>query len=346
MTNDLIAPIGRQLNIPKSTDNEWICQIIYSVAGKMALASLWDRYEDKSCSVSIQHFKNRAAQIFDAYEGIYPEIGFLFPKDKTDLLEEMYSIYLRNGFFYHSSYQISPAVPTTAGNGNLILYRSNAPDAELCMSGLGFYAVQKTSTDRTVANMFGLQAQTFESYLEELLGHGEWQPIDWPDNTEFLRLDPPFSKGYWQKLPSKDKRISLARYGDPQKNYVFYRYHNGIYQQKPIPDWRIRNYFPENTSNDSSRNMYGEYRRIAIALLKRYGTLPGSEVKASGDLIEIKLGYRLPPSEEEFFKLYSWPVRYDFSSKLPPVFTRKMTRQIYPMFKHELESIGYCFVEE
>ena len=92
--------------------------------------------------------------------------------------------------------------------------------------------------------------------------------------------------------------------------------------------------------------MYGEYRRIAIALLKRYGTLPGSEVKASGDLIEIKLGYRLPPSEEEFFKLYSWPVRYDFSSKLPPVFTRKMTRQIYPMFKHELESIGYCFVEE
>lgn len=84
MTNDLIASIGRQLNIPKSTDNEWICQIIYSVAGKMALASLWDRYEDKSCSVSIQHFKNRAAQIFDAYEGIYPEIGFLFPKDKTD----------------------------------------------------------------------------------------------------------------------------------------------------------------------------------------------------------------------------------------------------------------------
>ena len=123
----------------------------------------------------------------------------------------------------------------------------------------------------------------------------------------------------------------------PQKNYVFYRYHNGIYQQKPIPDWRIRNYFPENTSNDSSRNMYGEYRRIAIALLKRYGTLPGSEVKASGDLIEIKLGYRLPPSEEEFFKLYSWPVRYDFSSKLPPVFTRKLTRQIYPMFNHELE---------
>ena len=88
MTNDLIASIGRQLNIPKSTDNEWICQIIYSVAGKMALASLWDRYEDKSCSVSIQHFKNRAAQIFDAYEGIYPEIGFLFPKDVLHLPTE------------------------------------------------------------------------------------------------------------------------------------------------------------------------------------------------------------------------------------------------------------------
>ena len=61
---------------------------------------------------------------------------------------------------------------------------------------------------------------------------------------------------------------------------------------------------------------------------------------------EIKLGYRLPPSEENFFKLYSWHVRYDFTSKTPQVFTRMMARQIYPMFKHELESMGYCFVEE
>lgn len=339
MTNDLIATIGRQLNIPKSEDNEWVCQIVYSVAGQMALASLWDHNEGGSL-VSIQHFKNRIAQIFDAYEGVCPEIRFLLPKDKTDLLEEMYFIYLRNGYLYHSAYQISPAAPAMAGYGDLVLHRGSSPDTKLFMSGLGFYSVQKHAIDRTVANMFGLQDQCFEGYLEELLGHSEWESVDWPDSTEFLRLDPPFSRGYWQQVPEKGDRISLARYGEPNKVFVFYRYHNGAYQQKPIPEWRIRDYF----SNDIGR--YGEYRRIATALLKRYAALPKIKATANGNLIEIKLGYRLPPSEEAFFQLYSWPVRYDFSSKSPPVFTRKMAKDIYPIFKHELEKIGYCFVEE
>ena len=86
MTNDLIISIGKQLNIPKSDDNEWICQIVYSVAGQMALASLWDHSEDSN-SVSVQHFKNRIDQIFDAYEGIYPEIRFLLPEDRTCLID-------------------------------------------------------------------------------------------------------------------------------------------------------------------------------------------------------------------------------------------------------------------
>lgn len=46
MINDLIVSIGRQLNIPQSDDNEWVCRVVYSVAGQMALASLWDHTED------------------------------------------------------------------------------------------------------------------------------------------------------------------------------------------------------------------------------------------------------------------------------------------------------------
>ena len=45
MINDLIVSIGRQLNIPQSDDNEWVCRVVYSVAGQMALASLWDHTE-------------------------------------------------------------------------------------------------------------------------------------------------------------------------------------------------------------------------------------------------------------------------------------------------------------
>lgn len=339
MINDLFVSIGRQLNIPQSDDNEWVFQVVYSVAGQMALASLWDHTEDGG-SVSIQHFKSRIGQIFDAYEGVYPKIGLLLPHDKTDLIEEMYSIYLRNGFFYHSAYQISPTTPATGGNSGLVLHRGISPDSKLFMSGLGFYSVQNPTSDRTISSMFGLQEQPFESYLKELLEHYEWEQIEWPDNAEFLRLDPPFKWGYWQQIPEKNGRISLARYGEPNKIFVFYRHSNGVFLNTPIPEWRIRDYFSNPPGN------YGEYRRIAISLLKKYGTLPEIKTKESGGLIELKLGYRLPPSEENFFKLYSWPVRYDFTSKTPQVFTRMMAKQIYFMFKHELESIGYCFVEE
>lgn len=46
MTSDLTASIGRQLNIPGPDDNERICRIVYSAAGQIALASLWDHTED------------------------------------------------------------------------------------------------------------------------------------------------------------------------------------------------------------------------------------------------------------------------------------------------------------
>lgn len=339
MIDALINSIGKQLNIPKSNDNEWVCQVVYSVAGQMALASLWDHSEDDG-SVAIQHFKNRMGEIFEAYESLHPQIRLLLPQDKTDLIGEMYDIYLRSGFFYHSAHQLSPAAPAMGGNGGIVLHRGFSPDLKLFMSGLGFYSLQDSTPDRTILSMFGLQGQSLESYLEELLTNCKWEQIKWPENAEFLRLDPPFNRGYWQQAPEKSDRVSIARYGELNKIFVFYRYDKGLFLNAQIPGWRIRDYFLNVPGN------YDEYRRIAISLLKNYGTLPAIKMRARGELIEIKLGYRLPPSEENFFKLYSWPVRYDFTLKTPQVFTRLMARQIYPMFKHELESIGYSFEEE
>ena len=338
MSNDLIFSIRKQLDIPKSADNDWICQIVYSSAGEMALASLWDHYENSE-AVSVQHFKRRVSQLFDAYIGLYPALSYTFPEDRTNLVDEIYSIYLRNGFFYHSPFHISPALPANASVGNLVLHRGHSPDAKLLMSGLGFYSVQPTFDERSVVNMFGLQEITFDSYLSELLLCGEWESVVWPENTEYLRLDPPFRWGYWQNTPVSDGRISLARYGDPNKVFVLYRFHNGNYQQKAIPEWRIRDYF----SNDGGHE---EYRRIATALLQRYDTLPHIKVSFDNQMVEIKLGYRLPPAEEAFFKLYSWPLRYDFTAKTPQVFTRKMAKQVFPIFRHTLETLGYCFMEE
>ena len=340
MGNELIISIGRQLNIPGKVDNEWMCRVIYSIAGQMGLASLWDYDEDED-TVSIQHFKERIAEIFAAYEELYPSIKFIFPEKKSDLIDEIYHIYLRSGFFYHSAYRISPAVPSFATYNNLTICRGSSPDVQLFRSGLGYYSRQKSSADKSIAEVFGLQNQGLEDYLGGLLGDGEWVPIDWPDSAEFMYLGPSFRLGYWKQTPDKDGRISLARYGEPSKVYAFYRYYNGQYQQKAIPEWKTQDF------SHSYPGSYGEHARIMSALLKSYDMLPPVRVSSAGDLVDIKIGYRLPPSEEDFFKLYSWPVRYDFPIiRSPQVFTRQMAKEVYPVFRHMLESIGYCFAEE
>lgn len=338
MKDGLIKTIGRQLNIPYSSDAERVCQIIYSVAGKMALASLWDHSEGDN-DVSIQHFKRRIQKVLDAYSAVYPAARFLLPEDKNGLIDDIYDIYLRTGYFYHSSHRISPAAPAKAGYQNCILLRGAVPDAPLCMSGLGYYAVRKEQTECPVSVMFDLQKQSFEDYLSELLGNSDWESASFPEDTEYLRLDPPFQRGYWQQRPVRDGRITLVRYGSPNKLYAFGRYDNGVVQQKAIPYWRLRNDHAQDPDN------YEEYRRISTALLMRYGTLPAVTAKRKADLVEVSVGYRLPPTEEAFFRLYSWPSSYDISPQSQKLFTRKMSKEVFPVFKNHLESLGYRIAE-
>lgn len=338
MKDGLIRTIGRQLNIPYTSDAERLCQIIYSVAGKMALASLWDHNEGDT-DVSIQHFKRRTLKILDAYSAVYPAVRFLLPDDKSGLIDDIYDIYLRTGHFYHSTHRISPAAPAKAGYQNCILIRGAVPDAPLCMSGLGHYAVQKEQSDCPVSSMFDLQKQSFGDYLSALLGNGDWEQASFPEDAEYLRLDPPFQRGYWQQQPVRDERITLVRYGSPNRLFAFCRYENGICQQKAIPCWRLRNDHAQDPDN------YEEYRRIATALLMHYGTLPAVTVKRKANLVEITVGYRLPPTEEAFFRLYSWPSSYDISPQSQKLFTRKMSNAVFPVFRHHLESLGYRIVE-
>lgn len=337
--NGLIKSIGQQLNIPITDTPDCVCRIIYSIAGQMALASLWDSDEGYR-SVSVIHFKERISQIIDAYKSICPEVKELLPDANDYLASDIYNLYLRNGFFYHTSHRISHAVSRSSAYNEIVLHRGSSPDADLYMSGLGLYSIKKNESDSSVADMFGLQKQPLNQYLEELICNGSWQEIPFPDDAEYLRLDPPFSSGYWNQKPEHDGRISLARYGSPQKIYVFYRRLNGLFLQKSIPEWIIKDYYY------NSNGFYGEYRRISNALLYYYGTLPPHKATILGDLVRIDLGYRLPPSEEDFLNLFSWPEKYNYPEGKQSVFTRLLSKQLYPLFKCILTDIGYCIVEE
>ena len=133
----------------------------------------------------------------------------------------------------------------------------------------------------------------------------------------------------------------MARYGAPNKIYVFYRWIDGHFEQKSISAWRVDDF------RTVGQPGYGEYRRISCALLDAAQQLPPIAVKAANNhIVSIKLGYRLPPAEEDFFKLYSWPINYDITPQRSQVFQRDMSESVYLVFKQHLESIGYCFVEE
>ena len=70
--NQLIRIIGKQLNIPITDGSKSVCRIIYSVAGQIALSSLWDSEEGNNY-VSVRHFKKRTSDILDAYKSVDPE---------------------------------------------------------------------------------------------------------------------------------------------------------------------------------------------------------------------------------------------------------------------------------
>ena len=341
MKDQLISEISKQLNIAETAGTESLCKAIYSTTGKMALASIWDHPEDEKF-VSIQHFKKRAAQVLDAYLSIYPEAGHRFPLDRSGIIEDIYETYRRNGFFYHSSHRLYPAAPSTGGMGQCALYRGVPPEKPCYMSGLGLYGVTKAAEhSQSAAEMFEMQKQPLSDYLQEVLASNDWNEVEWLDDTEFLRLKPPFSRGYWQEKPDKVETPSMARYGAPNKLYAFYRCLNGHFEQKAIPTWRVDDF------RTIGQPGYGEYRRIACGLLEAAQQLPPVAVKFSPNhIVSIKLGYRLPPAEEDFFKLYSWPINYDITQKTPQVFQREMSKIVYPVFKQHLESIGYRFVEE
>ena len=339
MINELTSELSRQLNIEQSAGPDSLCKAIFSATGKMALASVWDHPEDEDY-ISIQHFKKRTSQILDAYLNIYPKLQSFFPADRSTIVDDIYETYRRNGFFYHSSHRLYPAALSTGGLKPCILYRGTPPGKKCFMSGLGMYGVSRdTSAGKTAAEMFDMQAKPMSVYLQEVLQSDEWSEADWPADTEYLRLKPPFSKGYWQDQPDKTENCSMARYGAPNKLYVFYRWRNGHFEQKPIPAWRVDDFRTIGSQG------YGEYRRIACALLEEIDQLPVITVSSKSHTVEIKLGYRLPPAEEDFFKLYSWPVNYNITPKTPQVFQREMSKIVYPTFKQHLESVGYRFVE-
>ena len=188
--NGLLAEIAREFHIEQGeaeSMERWKARIVYSLLGRMAYASLYDHLEEdeelpEDKSVSVSHFKRRISTLLDTYLRLYPEIRSTFPPESNELYGEIYDVYLKTGYMYHTPYQISPAAPSAACQGDVQFERGMALDRGQFMSGLGCYLPENRHTNgvqvySSVQEMFGMQENQLSIFWNDLLAQSIWQPL-------------------------------------------------------------------------------------------------------------------------------------------------------------------------
>ncbi len=341
LSSDFLELTASELGIKKGaeeSEQEWKARIIYSMAGRVALASLRDEREDEQPCITDEHFKGRIKRELEALFKIAPEkyLADCAPKENkgsTVFEDEIYDIYLKCGFFYHASGCLSPVPERIVKSGGISLIRGCGLQGYCKMCGLGLYLnscepMENYSDRQSVEEMYHLQMVPYWKHIERLIESTEWQPLMPADNIEYLRIRPPFSYGYWMKNADAANGVSLLRYKD-RKLYYFYKLEGQrclVSQQ--IPDWLVED---------------SEYRIIANWLLMQHKTLPASSYRIDGERAIFSINYLYPPEIQYFIKLYSWPESMRSNSF---EFKRVSNVTFFQIIRQVLEPMGYQFSEE
>lgn len=324
--NGLLLQVSNQYHIYKGeqeTENDWKTRIVYSICGMMAYASLWD---DAEAPISIVHLKGRIRDTLANYRSMYPELSGKLPYVTEKLENEIANQFLNTGVVYHRPNRIAPSMKHEKSFDGILFQRGIALNHISCVSGIGFYAKQDgNTTPDGIKTMFGLKQENLQTVWQSALSTASWSASPaFEYSTEYLRLEPPFSHGYWVNKPDTTGTVSLLRTGAKGSQlYYLYRYVDTTMEISPLPQWQVECY---------------QYRTLACACLSTCGTLPPIEYFEDGALVHICLNYLLPPHELEFLKLYSWP---ETCTSLPCNFRRKLSSEVFTAIRKILADEGY-----
>lgn len=327
--NGLLSAVARRYHIQKGiqeTENDWKTRLVYSICGMMAYASLWDDADEEP--VSMVHLKKKVRTMLANYKSMYPELSQSLPYVSEELENEIADQFLGAGVVYHRPNRIAPSMKREEPIGNILFQRGIALDSISCVSGIGFYSKHEGAENPVgIRKMFGLEQRTLTELWRAAQSAASWKSnLLFEQNTEFLRLKPPFSQGYWVDKPDTNGMVSILRTGmKGVQLYYLYRYSGAAMEVSQLPQWQVESY---------------NYRSLACACLSAYGTLPPMEVFEDGALVHVHMNYLLPPPELEFLKLYSWP---EISTSLPYNFRRKLSTEVFEAVKNVLSDEGYEF---
>lgn len=173
--------------------------------------------------------------------------------------------------------------------------------------------------------MFQIPVIRLVDYGNYLIKSAQWSTFEIGGHKEYLRLEPPFIKGYWKETPDTDERISLLRTGEQGRYlYYLYNYKQGSMKTSVLPSWMI----------DGS-----EYGTVSNSILAVNGTLPSLKIGKNKNkkTVLIKQEYLLPNSVMNFVKLYSWPARF---LSVSSDFNRVMDKEVFKVLKEILQVMG------
>lgn len=324
----LLHEIAGEMNILRGdseSETSWKARIVYSAIGHMSLASLHDASEGEE-TVSIQHFRNRAETLYDAYLSMYPELSRVFTLEAGKFSGTVYDIYLKAGCIYHEPNRITASSFRTARSNGIILARGTPLNRKISLSGLGAYLPANDTWDSvTVSELFCLHRLNLSDFWRRTAANIRWTEINPPEDSKYLRKSPPFSSGYFKEQPDKDGKISILRAGlQGSYLYYFYTYRDDKFLGMQIPSWQADN---------------GEYRLLSNSCINSEGNLPPSVWHSDNNIVRLEVKYLYPPSVMNMIKLYSWPENYN-------PFKFILARDVFFALKGELERLGYSFREE
>lgn len=334
--------MAEDLNIRKGVEESrlsWKCRIAYSVAAKRGLDALWDNEdgEGKDVTAPLAHITHTIKQVFVAFHALCPDIESViqsftrqYLRPDENLGEALSGLLQRGGCFYHSPYRVAPTSFFQAQLAEITCLRGLSPGAARFVSGAGMYMESSGGGQpEDIMQMYCLQKIMSDSDLDRLKNSlPEELRVDM-GGWEFLNLSPSRKRGeYWKSQPDIGV-CSLARTQRAGENIYMLYQHDG----KDFLCRRLPEYWCSGT----------HYLTLAAALLSQKKMLPSIFVKDDGQLIFVRLGYLLPPAEEIFFHLYSWP---DIVRKKNPKFVRIMARPVYEAFHSLMTHLGYTFLEE
>lgn len=324
----LIEKISNEFDLKKDideTDEMWRARVVYSVAGRMAVASLYDVLEDDQ-PVSVTHLKRRCQKILEAYFDLYPNLQYEMAASAEEYADEIYNILLAAGCVYHMPNRLQPPNEKRVALKNIEVQRGTAVGEKLLVSGIGTYLIKSGEQSiEEVMDMFQIPMVSLVDYGNHLIKSAQWSTFETSVHMEYLRTEPPFTKGYWKDTPDADGRISLLRTGE-QGGYLYYlyKYEQGNMETSALPSWMVEG---------------SEYRTVSNSILAANGTLPSLKVEKNENkkTVLIRQEYLLPNAVMNFVKLYSWPARF---LRVPSDFNRVMNKEVFEILREILQIMG------